>query len=261
MGMKESKMNKIYVKFMSDAAIETVKLNIGKAIEYIHNNPMNANWIKKIYDGPAFIEKKYRIPDFNLLLSQSKDYKEVDFDNSIMLYESLKDLPRHILTDERFWAWINFEKAYHQALQSMPIRDKISTLKDHYFFSQGNRRGLFFGVLSRCYFRVELSVDESLEDKYELTRFVIDNPERIRNLTWRSFSNQKHIVLGVLKAEKRAFELYNEEMPNSIYKEIAKYVSKIGSVRLLDVISEDYISESVFDYIVKSLGKPNEGMS
>ena len=67
---------------------------------------------------------------------------------------------------------------------------------------QGKRRGIFFNVLARCYFRVALSVDETLEDKYSLTRFVIENPERFRTLSWRANSSQKNIVLGALKAEK-----------------------------------------------------------
>ena len=245
-------MSEIYIKFMSDACIETLKRNIHKTHENILKNPINSAWIKKIYNDKPFIEKKYKINDFELKLSDSGDYKEVDFDNSIKLYESLNNLPRHILSDERFWAWLNFEKFYQQALQAMPVKDKVSTVKDHYFFTQGNRRGIFFGVLSRCYFRVELTVDETLEDKYELTRFVIENPERLRNLMWRAFSNQKHLVLGVIKAEKKIFDIYGEPIaPGKIYPEIAKKVSKIGGVRLIDAIQENDIFDMTYKIILK----------
>jgi len=69
-------MNKIYVKFMSDAAIETVKLNIGKAIEYIHNNPMNANWIKKIYDDIVKKDANHLSPTIALYLYGRSFYLE-----------------------------------------------------------------------------------------------------------------------------------------------------------------------------------------
>ncbi len=250
-------MNKIYIKFMSDEALETLKTNINKTTELMSENSNNSNWIKKIYSNDIFIEKKYKISDFVLKLSDNNDYKEVDFENSILLYESLNELPRHILTDERFWAWINFDKCYQQALQAMPVNREPSKVLNHYFFTQGLRRGLFFGVMSRCYFRVELSVDETLPDKYELTRFIIENPERFRNLSWRAFSNQKHIVLGVLKAEKKAFDEYGEKFPKKLYPEIAKYVSKIGSVRLIDAITEQEIFQMVYKKIINII-KSNE---
>lgn len=244
-------LSDIYIKFMDELVVETLKNNLVQVTSYMVNNKVNSTWIGKLVRGKIYTEKKYKIPDFNL--KENNDYKQVDFDNSIILYESLKDLPRHILFDERFWAWINFDKCYSQALQAMPVKEKISTVRDHYFFNSGARRSLFFGVMSRCYLRVALSIDERLEDKYELTKFVIENPERIRNLTWRSFSNKKHLVLAVLKAEKKAYEKYGDKMPSSLFKEIAKYVSKIGSVRLIDAITEDNMQEMVEKKIDKMM--------
>ena len=70
----------------------------------------------------------------------------------------------------------------------------VSTIRDHWLHAGGTRRGLFFGVLSRCYFRVVLTVDNSLQDKYELTKWIIDNPLRFREFTWRNFSSEKHLT-------------------------------------------------------------------
>lgn len=102
-------------------------------------------------------------------------------------------------------------------------------------------------MLSRCYFRVALTVDERLDDKYELTRFVIENPERFRNLTWRSSSSEKHIVLGVIKAEKDIYDKYGNKVKNSIYKDIAKEISLYASVRLIDIVSEEDIYKFVYN--------------
>ena len=109
------------------------------------------------------------------------------------------------------------------------------------------RRGLFFGVLSRCYFRVALSVDETLSDPYELSKFVIENPLRFRELTWRSFSSERMIVLGALKAEKRVLTEYPLAEENTKhFAEIAKLLSKLGSVMLLDCMTEKDIEEYVY---------------
>lgn len=102
-------------------------------------------------------------------------------------------------------------------------------------------------MLSRCYFRVALSVDTTLADPYELTRFVISNPLRFRELTWRSFSSEKMIVLGTLKAEKRIMEEYPDYEENTTrFGDIAKLLSKLGSVMLLDVMTEKDIEEYVY---------------
>jgi hypothetical protein len=238
---------------MTDYALETIRGNLPKTVKMMGLNPQSPDWLKRIVGSDPFVTKKYQVTDFDLSICEDGDYKKVDFENSVLLFESLRHLPRHILTDERFWGWINFDKGYAAAMQAMPIKGKESTLRDHYLFTGGSRRGLFFGVLSRCYFRVELTYDDTLADKYELTRFVIENPERFRNLSWRAFSNQKHIVLGVLKAEKKATDQFGTKLTNDFFPEIAKAISRIGSVQLIDAFSEEEITDYTYKEIVKLL--------
>lgn len=76
-------------------------------------------------------------------------------------------------------------------------------IADHWLFGQGRRRGLMFGALSRAYYRVQLTKDDTLEDAYELTKFATQNYMRYREFTWRGYSNNKTIVTGALKGEKR----------------------------------------------------------
>lgn len=244
--------NMINICFMTDDAINTLKANVKTANDCIRKWEDSSEWINTIYSGNVFEEKKYKIPDFELKISSNNDYDEVDFENSIILYNSLKDLPLYILTDERFWAWINLTKGYKAAIQAMPVKSD-STFANHWLFDSGNRRGLFFGVLSRCFFRVCLTIDENLDDKFELTKFVVENPERFRNLTWRASSSQKHIVHGIIKAEKDIVEKYGELVKNSMYPEVAKYVSLYCSVRLIDVITERDIYDIVYKYMETQL--------
>ncbi len=240
--------NMINISFMTEDAINTLKSNSKTANNYIKDWKDNSEWLSNIYSGQLYEEKKYKIPEFQLKISENGNYEEVDLENSLILYNSLKELPLYILTDERFWAWINFEKGYKSAIQAMPVKSD-STFSDHWLFTQGNRRGIFFGVLSRCYFRVALTIDENLEDKYELTKFIIENPERFRNLSWRSSSSEKHVVHGVIKAEKDITEKYGKLVKNSIYTDVAKEISLYASVRLIDVISENDIYNHVYNYM------------
>jgi hypothetical protein len=247
-------MNKINISFITDDALETLYKNSEEVANYLIKEKDNADWLKQIYNGQIFEEKKYKINDIKLLTDDN--YENVDFENSIRIYETLKDLPRYIITDERFWCWFNFTIGYKVAIQAMKINSK-TTFEDHWLFKQGQRRGLFFNVLARCYFRVELSVEESAEDKYYLTKFVIENPERFRTLSWRASSSQKNIVLGVLKAEKSIVEKYKDiidvdklkynDGKGTIYSELTKQISLYGSVRLIDALSEEDIYGFVYN--------------
>lgn len=246
-------MSKINICYITEDALETLYKNSEEVANYLIKEKNDSNWLKVIYNGELFEEKKYKIDDIELLVDDN--YENVDFKNSIMIYEALKDLPRYVLTDERFWCWFNFTIGYKAALQAMKINSK-TTFEDHWLFKQGKRRGLFFNVLARCYFRVELSIDENNEDKYHLTKFVIENPERFRTLSWRSNSSEKTIVVGALKAEKDIVEKYKDiidvdkikynDGKGTIYSEVTKQISLYGSVRLIDAASEEDIYNLVY---------------
>lgn len=240
-------MSKIHIKYLTDEALETLKANTETITDKLIENPQDSDWLKDFVTGDLYVTKRYEIEEFALRQPRDDKDRETDIYNSILLYERLNHLPLYVLTDERFWCWMNFEMGYRVALQYIPVRKGSSVFKNHWLFTQGKRRGLFFGVLSRCYFRVALSIDPSLEDPYELTRFVIENPLRFRELTWRSFSSQKMIVLGALKAEKRVLAEYPHMMENTKhFTEIAKHLSRLGSVMLLDGMTEKDIEEYVY---------------
>lgn len=233
---------------MTKEALETLRANPIWATKHLIDSPDNSDWIKELVPGDIFVEKKYTIEDFDLLIPTGNNDREADISNSIILFEHLRVLPQYVLTDEAFWAWINFTKGYRTALKYMPVKEGSSVFKEHWIFSGGQRRGLFFGVLSRCYFRVAFTYDENLKDNYELSRFIIENPNRFRNLTWRTYSNNKKLVSGVLLAERDILRKYGENMEHTKhFEEIAKYISKMGSVMLLDAMDENNIYQKVYD--------------
>ena len=237
-------MSKTYIKMLTETALDHLKKNIDSITKKVVENEDNS-WIVEEFPQPMFVEKNIEIEDFELTPNPESEDKEIDFNNSIKIYESLNLLPRYILCDERFWLWLHFEKFYSVVKGMMKIRGK-STIENMWMHTQGVRRGIMFGVLSRCYFRVALTVDKDKEDKYELTRWVIENPLRYRELTWRSYSSESHLVKGIRRVEKRAVEETGKE-DNEIYKVIAKEVSILGSVRLLDTIKEEDIEEIVYE--------------
>ncbi len=244
-------MNNIPVKMMSDDVLAYVEKNLEEVTSKIKENPTN-KWIYDDFGKAPFIKKKWEIPDFELKENPAGQDKKIDFENALAIYNALSSLPRYILCDERFWLWLEFEKFYPVARTLMPI-DSKTTIKDHWMFGQGVRRGLMFGIFSRLYFRVALSIEEGKEDKYELTRWLFDNPERFRNMSWRSYSSEAHLVRGALRGEKRAIEETGGNENADLFTALAKYISLIGSVRLLDKISEEDMEAMVYNKAVELL--------
>ena len=244
-------MNYINIKLLSEDALNYLKENLERVTKLIQDNDDN-KWIYNEFPQPMFVEKKFQINDFDLKDNPDSKNKNIDLKNSILLYESLSKLPRYIITDQNFWLWLHFEKFYIIVKNMMTVNNK-STIYNHWMHGQGVRRGLMFGVLSRCYFRVSLSIDKENNDPYHLTKWVVDNPLRFRELTWRTYSSEEHIVRGILKGEKRAIEEIGIE--ENVYAELAKSISLIGSVRLLDAISEKDIEQMTYEKMLKLLAK------
>ena len=209
---------------MTDEALETLKANTSVVTERLIENQTSSTWLSEFVPSELYVTKKYEIEEFTLRVPKDEKDRETDIYNSILLYERLHHLPLYVLTDERFWCWMNFEMGYEVALKYMPVKKNSSVFKDHWLLTQGKRR-----------------------DPYELTKFVIENPLRFRELTWRSFSSEKMIVLGSLKAEKRIQAEYPHVEENTKhFAEIAKHLSKLGSVMLLDCMTEKDIEEYVY---------------
>ena len=243
----------INVCLMSQQAFNnlTVKGKDEEVAKLIRDNPNDSSWLKGLIakNDPLYVTKKYVIEDFELKTSSDGDYSKVDFDNSVTLWNALKNLPRYILCDERFWLWINFEKGYKAAVQAMPMTDG-TTFSDHWRFGSGKRRGLFFGVLSRCFFRVALTYDEKLADPFELSKFAIESPSRFRNLTWRANSNLTQLVQGTLLAEKEYLSKH-KTISSAIYPALAKAMSSVLAVRLADSMTKE-------DFYELAINKLNE---
>lgn len=242
-------MSSINIKLLSEDSLNYLKENLERVTKLIQENENN-DWIYTEFPQPMFVEKKFQINDFNLVDNPDSKDKDIDLKNSITIYENLSKLPRYILTDQCFWLWLHFEKFYSIVKNMMRINNK-STIHDHWMHGQGVRRGLMFGVLSRCYFRVALSIDITNQDPYYLTKWVIENPLRFRELTWRTYSSEEHIVRGILKGEKKAVEELKKE--ENVYADLAKSISLIGSVRLLDSISEEDIEQMAYEKMLNLL--------
>lgn len=246
-------INKINVKLMKNNVLQFLIRNSDFIAMKVEENPHSSSWLGEKFKNDLYDEKKISINDFEL--KEEGDYKNIRVDNAIILYEALNQVPRNILSDERFWLWIYFDKAYIATLKAMPLSSGKNIFKNHWLFTHGKRRGIFFGVLSRDFFVVDLTVDETLVDKYEYSKYALENFERVRNLLWRSYSSQKHIVLGVLKAHKDINRDFGHllNVDSKWHNEIAVEISKYGGTKMLDILSEEEIKTLSYKFFKEKI--------
>ena len=239
-------MSRINIQYATDELIATLHENAECITQKLIDQPNSNSWLKSFTSDVWVIKKKFEVEDFELKIpSSTKDYDTI-YKNAITLYEHLCGLPGYVLSDERFWVWLTMEKFYQVSLATMTVT-KPSTYREHWIFTESNQRSIFFGVLSRLFFRVELSFDIDSPDPYKYTKFCFENQYRLREMTWRTYSSERHIVRGALKGIKDFLDKYDKiQEDNSSYKKLASDISLLGSAKLLDAMPEEHIREQAF---------------
>lgn len=249
----------INIKFMSEEAYKTLQKNYKEVYQMILDHPSDCSWLKEYLGFEPFEEKKYVIEDFELLNTQN--YHDVAFQNGVILYEKLCKLPRYILCNNRFWAWVTFEKTYKQAINSIKLSGP--QIIKNWWVPGTSRRDLMLGVVSRGFFRTEISIDETRQDKYELTKYILANSESYRNLTFRNIGMLKNVSLAYLSVELDITNKYKKPIPRVAHRELMKEASRIGSVMLIDVMSQKEIYDRLYewldDFMNNYSGNPDEG--
>lgn len=253
---------KINVCLMSDQAVDYLRQNAKseRIVDAFKSCPNKPDWLHQEFPDfdSLFIKQNFLIDDFELKTSSDGDYKTIDLENSLVLYNSFKNLPLYLVCDERFWLWVNFEKGYKAALQSMPIV-RPTRFENHWLFS-GTRRGMVFGVLSRCFLRVMLTADWEASDPFELTRFAIEKSDSFLHCVTRNSGSLRSIVRATLKAEKEYLESKEGAVGFQIFKAVPKEMAKRFAVRLCDSLSEEEAYDVAKDAIKYLAGNQSEAL-
>lgn len=226
---------KINIKVMRQEVFTVLQSNYKKVHQMIEAYPNDSSWLSTIANTDDIYEtKQYTINDFQLLYDQ--DYKKVEFQNGILIYENLKDLPRYILCSMRFWAWFIFEKAYEQSQVAMKLTEDVVR---NFWLENDNRRAIMLNVMARQFFKVEVSKNDMLKDKYHLTEYLFQNHSLYKNFAYRNICMLPNVSGAILNASYFLYKKYPIKQPENIISSFVKHVSRIGSTQLVDIIPED----------------------
>lgn len=141
------------------------------------------------------------------------------------------------------------EKAYRQA--QIATKQFNSQILKNLWFMGNSRRDIMLGVMSRYFNMINVSIDESLENKYELSKYLLTTAETYRGFCYRNLGMIKNVTLGILQAEKDYVDITGVQILKKPSAQIVKYASRVGSVMLLDVLSKEEMRAAIYPKIDK----------
>jgi len=160
-----------------------------------------------------------------------------DCKTAIAIYEAFENLEPIQASDERLWVYLAHADLYPymvkrwNAVQNGTAKDPQNYILNHWFLSTSAQSSLLRHAIAGLWWSAYLSVDESKEDKYELTKVLfrqLDFPTR--TLGTYKLGRHKEAVLGILE-----FIQENEDLFKSKFEPKTRFVTKhlnvIGGVK------------------------------
>jgi hypothetical protein len=238
------------IKFIKEEALHIFRNNADPINNFIqeHNNK---SWIQTFLGKNWFGETKIEVPDFNFYIDHSKKPIDTDFDNGVMLYETLKQLNETQASDERLWVGLSLSEGYDYLMYRWGFDNNTRFKYRWIFFTKGKRALLYHG-LARLWWFVRITVDKTLDNPYEITEFAFKYQGVVTKLMYRNYANSRKVVLAILSVlmefERNGYVI-SMEMVNELYKE----VSLMGSVSIIDAFSREELEYKIRKKIEKIL--------
>lgn len=232
------------VKKMKEDVISTLQLtdNHKQVIQKI-NEAESEDWLKEFYGGDVFEDSPLEYEYQDLLMDKNKPV-DTDLGNAKIIYKMFSQFADAETCNEQFWMGLTFGRYYSYMKYRWPL-EKETNYKNHWIFGSNKKRSLFFNGLSRLYWFVRYTYDETLVNPFEITEFCFKDVNTFNELVYRSYSNSRDVRLALLKALK----LYSEEygaLGMDIIRYGANYVSFLGGAYLLDAFTQEELRNKIF---------------
>lgn len=243
------------ISFLKEECLFTLKGNIKENIPKYSQR--DNEWVIDFFNGQSpFVEFKYKIDDFQLLMNNERPEK-TDLENIKRVYLNLDFLTETQATDERLWAGLTHDKFWTYMQYRWPINKMNNpqiNLKKQYFFGESKRRSLTFNGIAKLWWIGRYTYDERRENPFELTEYVCkDLATTSLYLFSSNFFSNDNIRMGMLSAivdmEKKGYRVRRQEQ-----NQLIKYFNILGGTYILDLFSEDEIYKKATKKLNEILG-------
>ncbi|PIV97006.1 MAG: hypothetical protein COZ16_02710 [Flavobacteriaceae bacterium CG_4_10_14_3_um_filter_31_253] len=225
------------------------------------------NQEKFLYDFEEtdILESNIKVLNENLgedLLNALNKYKDdqqvADFECAKILYEYLKLTPAQAGNAD-FWNYLHHFDIYKYIHKRWKNQGNIQThIKRHWLMNLTSQKYLINFPLTTLWWSIHITVDESREDKYELSKVYFSNNRfRTVSLGGMSFVRHKEAIISVLEFMRN---YRNELTKNSTYTdigdEISKFINLLGGTKPLSFFDRDWFTHKLKERF--KIGKENK---
>lgn len=235
------------IKFLKESALKRLKdKELINNIDYYKGNNL---WLDKKYNNEELfvVFDKKEFPDFKLIESPDSKY---DFENMKILYDSLKDLTDSQASDERVWAGLAHTYLWDYMQVRWPLPENKDKQKNHilnnYFFWNSSK-AVYLNGISRLWWYARVTYDETLDDPYELTKYICKNDINGKFFPLLScvFVNNNFVFRSIIKSIKRYEDDHNITISRKDFNAIKTYLSRLSGTIVIDILSEEEIYDKI----------------
>lgn len=163
-----------------------------------------------------------------------------EYEDAIILYDALKDIPDVMAADPTFWVSLSHTVFFPYLKKRWGKGDMKSSIINHWFFKQGMVRHGLGGL----WWTVRLTMDNKLADKYRLTKVAFWNYSfRTTFMGPSIFFRISNARNGILKFLADHEEL-REGMENK-GRFITTYFNRLGATKQLASLPEEYFYQEM----------------
>lgn len=240
------------IVYVTDVFLQDYKAQfMTKYLPLYQNNDIDA--LSEIFD----------INDSKIILSTDNEFTfkslklddEYKLNNVINLYEGLKHITTSMAENEKLWVGLSNTHYLDYHVFKLNQAQNTRGLRSRAYHTHGTKRSLSVNNLSLIWWIGYYSIDnENDEDKYHLTRFLVENANRgdLIGLFSSNHISSKNVRLGIIEGIKELYERYKISINRYTYTESNKILNQIGGTRILDALPREEIREIIVDNLVFS---------
>ncbi|WP_404332096.1 DUF6339 family protein [Mesobacillus maritimus] len=169
-----------------------------------------------------------------------------DLDNAIRIYTYYKDLPYTLASDQNYWTLLTHTEYWQYMRERWPVEeaqgDPIEFIKTRYYFGQ---KAMYRNGLSRLWWYVELTYDESLEDPYKYTKLLLEDQDLAGQTIENKYLSRNKVAMkalfemldyvGKLEQDEIIQNLTAKQRRNLV-RDTAQYFNLTGAVEMWDIL-------------------------
>ena len=178
-----------------------------------------------------------------------------DFKSAVALYEAYKDISPLVATSEAFWAYLTHTSLFNYTQKRWPDVFMQTTMPsyvlDHWFISG---QGILRNAAAALWWGAYLTVDDSRENKYELTEILFSNYSfRINTFGGSLLIRHREAMIGVLGFLRDNIDIFKGQLEYR-GRFIARYFNRLGAVKQLASLDREFFRtecERIKDTLLK----------